>query len=153
MLARFSSAPTQHHLTGVQNIFQYLMGTIDMGLFYPYSDKKHRVIASSDCHVTPACKNPCVVLIGFADAGYLGDPHKGHSQTGYVFTMGNTAISWRSTKQTVVATSSNHTKIITLHEAVCECIWLRAVITHVRGSSGIGSTIEELTCIYEDNAV
>ncbi|PRQ16575.1 putative RNA-directed DNA polymerase [Rosa chinensis] len=90
--------------------------------------------------------------MGFADAGYLSDPHKGRSQTGYVFTMGSTAISWRSTKQTLVATSSNHAEIIALHEAVRECIWLRSVVRHIRGTCGLKSTIDKPTCIYEDNA-
>ena len=97
-------------------------------------------------------ETPNDVLVGFADAGYLSDPHKGRSQTGYVFTMGNTAISWRSTKQTLVATSSNHAEIIALHEAVKESIWLRSVITHIRESSGLESTTMGPTCIYEDNA-
>ena len=100
----------------------------------------------------PDSKTPNDVLVGFADAGYLSDPHRARSQTGYVFTMGNTAISWRSTKQTLVATSSNHSEIIALHEAVRECIWLRSVIQHVRGSCGLVSTTDAPTCIYEDNA-
>ena len=37
-------------------------------------------------------------LIGYADVGYLSDPHKARSQTGYVFTYGATTISWRSVK-------------------------------------------------------
>jgi ribonuclease HI len=90
--------------------------------------------------------------MGFADAGYLSDPHKGRSQTGYVFTMGSTAISWRSTKQTLVATSSNHAEIIALHEAVRECIWLRSINRHIRGTCGLKFTTNEPTCIYEDNA-
>ena len=47
-------------------------------------------------------------LVGYADAGYLSDPHKARSQSGYVFTYGGTAISWRSNEQTLTATSSNH---------------------------------------------
>ena len=44
-------------------------------------------------------------LLGYVDAGYLSDPHKGRSQTGYVFNCNGIAISWRSVKQTMVATS------------------------------------------------
>ena len=51
-----------------------------------------------------------------------------------------------------MATSSNHSEIIALYEVVRECIWLRAIITHIRGTSGLSSTTEEPTCIYEDNA-
>ena len=47
-------------------------------------------------------------MTGYADAGCLSDPHKPRSQTGYVFTCGGTVISWRSQKQTLVVTSSNH---------------------------------------------
>ena len=61
-------------------------------------------------------------LLGYADAGYLSDPHKARSQTGYVFNYNGTAISWRSVKQTMVATSSNHSEIIAIHEASRECI-------------------------------
>jgi hypothetical protein len=60
-------------------------------------------------------------LLGYADAGYLSDPHNAKSQTGYVFTHGGTTISWRSQKQTLVATSSNHAEVIALHEASKDC--------------------------------
>ena len=59
---------------------------------------------------------------GYADAGYLSDPHKTRSQTGYVFAYDGTAISWRSVKQTMVVTSSNHSEILVIHEASRECV-------------------------------
>ena len=61
-------------------------------------------------------------LLGYADAGYLLDPHKGRSQIGYVFNCNGTAISWRFVKQRMVATSSNHSEILAIHEASCEYI-------------------------------
>ncbi|GJT55271.1 hypothetical protein Tco_0990325 [Tanacetum coccineum] len=36
------------------------------------------------------------------------------------------AISWRSQKQTLVSTPSNHAEVIALHEAFRECVWLRS---------------------------
>ena len=45
-----------------------------------------------------------------------------HKQVNYVFTVSGTAIYWRSTKQTLVTTSSNHAEIIALSEAVREGI-------------------------------
>ena len=60
----------------------------DLGLFYSQGSKPR--------------------LIGYANAGYLSDPLKVHSQTGYVSTCVDTTISWRSTKQTLTAISSNH---------------------------------------------
>ena len=84
-------------------------------------------------------------------SGYLSDPHKARSQTGYVFTYNGTAISWRSTKQTIVATSSNHSEILALHEASRECVWLRSVISHIQNTCGFSLSTGMLTPIFEDN--
>ena len=62
-------------------------------------------------------------IVGYADTGYLSDPHKARSQTDYVFICGGTVISWKSTKQSIVATSFNHAEIIAIHEASRECVW------------------------------
>ena len=91
-------------------------------------------------------------LLGYADARYLSDPHKARSQTGYVFNYNGTAISWRSVKQTMVATSSNHSKIIAIHEASRECIWLRSMIHHIQESCGLSSVKDKPTILFEDNA-
>jgi hypothetical protein len=93
-----------------------------MGLFYPKGSNSQ--------------------LIGYVDAGFLSDSHKCRSQTGYLFTCGSTAISWRSVKQILVATSSNHSEIIAIHEASRECIWLRSLIQHIREKCGL-STIKD----------
>ncbi|KAL5809036.1 hypothetical protein ACOSQ3_029727 [Xanthoceras sorbifolium] len=131
LLARFSSAPTRRHWNGIKHIFRYLRGTIDLGLFY--------------------VSNNFSGLIGYADAGYLSDPHKARSQTGYVFTYNGTAISWRSIKQSIVATSSNHSEILALHETSRECVWLNSIIHHIRSTCGFSSSKEMQTPIFEDN--
>ncbi|RVW71587.1 Copia protein [Vitis vinifera] len=132
LLARYSSAPTRRHWNGIKHILRYLRGTTDMGLFYSRESKQQ--------------------LLGYADAGYLSDPHKGRSQTGYVFNCNGTAISWRSVKQTMVATSSNHSEILAIHEASRECIWLRSMIQHIRESCGLSSIKGGPTTLFEDNA-
>jgi hypothetical protein len=60
-------------------------------------------------------------LIGYADARYLSDPHNDKSQTDFIFLHGGTVISWKSCKQTLIGTSTNHSKIIALYEAAHEC--------------------------------
>ena len=57
LLARYSSSPTRRHWIGVKQIFRYLRGTMDMGLYYSLSSKSG--------------------LVGYADAGFLSDPHNG----------------------------------------------------------------------------
>ena len=90
-------------------------------------------------------------MVGYADAGYLLDPHEGGSQTRHVFNCNGTVISWRSVKQTTVATSSNHSEILAIHEASCECIWLRSMIQHIRKSWGLSSIKGDPTILFEDN--
>jgi hypothetical protein len=131
LLARYSASPTKRHWTRIKNILRYLHGTTDLGLFYG--------------------RNQDPNLVGYTDAGYLSDPHNGRSQTGFVFLNGESAISWKSSKQTLVTTSTNHSEIIALYEASRECVWLRRVINHIQSSCGIHS-IESPTIIYEDNA-
>ena len=131
LLARHSAAPTKRHWTGAKQILRYLNGTKDLGLFFQKTNDPS--------------------LIGYADAGYLSDPHNVRSQTGFVFLHGGTALSWKSSKQTLVATSTNHSEIIALFEASRECVWLRRMINHIEKSCGIDSA-ESPTIIYEDNA-
>ena len=72
LLAKYSSAPTQRHWNGIKHILRYLQGTTYMGLFY-FKESKEQ-------------------LFGYADVGYLSNPHKARSQTGYVFNCNGIAI-------------------------------------------------------------
>jgi hypothetical protein len=90
-------------------------------------------------------------MVGYADAGYMSDPHNARSQTGFVFLCNGTSISWRSRKQTLVATSTNHSEIIALYEASRECVWLRQMSNHIQKTCGL-KTVDTPTIIYEDNA-
>jgi hypothetical protein len=51
-------------------------------------------------------------MIGYTYVGYLLYPRNARSQTGFVFLHGGTTISWKSFKQTLIATSPNHFEII-----------------------------------------
>jgi hypothetical protein len=90
-------------------------------------------------------------LVGYEDAGFLFNPHKGRSQTGHLFTCGSITISWRSVKQTLIATSSNHLEIIAIHEASQECICLRSLIQHIREKCGLSTIKDSPTILYDNN--
>jgi hypothetical protein len=104
LLARYNATPTRRHWVGVKTIFRYLKGTQDLGLWFP--------------------KEENLIMVGNVDADYMSGPHNARSQTGFVFLCGGAAISWQSVKQTLVATSTNHSEIIALYEATRECAWL-----------------------------
>ncbi|XP_074337091.1 secreted RxLR effector protein 161-like [Apium graveolens] len=132
LLARFSSDPTKKHWDGIKHIFRYLRGTIDLGLFFPNNSSSR--------------------LVGYADAGYMSDPHFGRSQTGYLFTYCDTAISWKSTKHTMAITSSNHAELLEIHEASRKYIWIRSVIQHIRESCRLSSISNSPIVLFEDNS-
>ena len=90
-------------------------------------------------------------MVGYVDASYMSDLHNARSQTGFVFLCGGAAISWRSVKETLVATWTNHSEIIALYEAAWECVWLRRMINHIQKSCGL-NVADTPTIIYEDNA-
>ncbi|KAL0402608.1 UNVERIFIED_CONTAM: Retrovirus-related Pol polyprotein from transposon TNT 1-94 [Sesamum latifolium] len=134
LLARYRSTPTKRHWNGVKHMLHYLRGTSDMELYF----ERHEDAKATN-------------LVGYSDAGYLSDPHKAISQSGYVYMYGRTAISWRSTKQTLVATSSNHAELIALYEAGHECVWLRSLTHYVHESCALESIEKSPTIIYKDN--
>ncbi|KAL0540082.1 hypothetical protein IC582_024311 [Cucumis melo] len=131
LLARYSSSPTKRHWNKVKHVLRYLRGTINMDFFY--SNKSN------------------FDLVGYANAGYLSDPHKARSQTDYMFTCEGTVISWRSVKQTMTATSSNHAKILAIYEASRECVWLRLMTHHIRKTCGLSFSKSLPTILFEDN--
>ena len=65
-------------------LFKYLMKTIDYGLNYE--------------------RYP-VVLEGYYDTNWISDFEEFKSTSGYVFTLGNVAVSWKSKKQSCISWS------------------------------------------------
>jgi hypothetical protein len=66
LLARYNMEPTKRHWKGIKDIFRYLQGSKDLGLFYR--------------------KNQDLNLIGYANVGYLSDPHSAnHKRDMYFF--------------------------------------------------------------------
>ena len=61
LLARYISAPTKRHWNEIKHVLKYLRGTCDLRLFYSKTLEPQ--------------------FFGYANAGYLLDPHKARSQT------------------------------------------------------------------------
>lgn len=90
-------------------------------------------------------------LVGYCNVGYKSDIATAKSQTRYVFLRHGAAISWKSVKQTITATSSNDAEIIALHEASRECIWLRSIGKFIQTTCGF-SYDDSPTILHEDNS-
>ncbi|KAL4028792.1 hypothetical protein IC575_012003 [Cucumis melo] len=109
IVSQFMAAPRTIHFTAVLRILRYIKGTLGHGLQFSSQSS--------------------LVLSGFFDADWAGDPTDRRSTTGYCFYLGDTLISWRSKKQSVVSRSSTESEYRALADATSELIWLRWLLT------------------------
>jgi hypothetical protein len=103
-LSRYTSNPGNDHWNALIRVLRYLKYTLDYGLHYT--------------------KYP-PVLEGYSDANWISDNTETKSTSGYVFTLGGAAVSWKSSKQTCIARSTMESEFIALDKAAEEAEWLR----------------------------
>ena len=80
-LSQYTQSPNQDHQTPIRRVLKYLRGTINYGLYFSGFPS---------------------VLKGFSDANWISDSDEMKSTSGYVFILGGSAISQKSTKQTCI---------------------------------------------------
>ena len=119
------AAPRSPHYAAVIRILRYLKGTILDSLHF-----------SSHSSLT---------LQAYSDADWAGDPTDRRSITGYCFLLGDSLISWRSKKQTVVACSSTEAEYRALAATTAELIWLRWLL------QDLGVDYSTTTKLHSDN--
>jgi len=88
-------------------------------------------------------------LQGYCDADYAGDIVDRKSTTGHLFLLNRGPISWTSTKQRCVATSTTHSEYIALSEACKQGEWLRALLRELQRTELLGEGLS--TPIFSDN--
>jgi len=76
------------------------------------------------------CKFPAV-LEGFCDTNWIADNDEVSSTSGYVFTLGERAISWKSTKQTCITRSTMESESIALELEGQEAEWHKGLLTDI----------------------
>src|SRR5664279_2989160 len=113
LTSRYQSDPGMVHWTAVKNILKYLKRTKEMFLIYGGDEE--------------------LVVKCYVDASFDTDPDDSKSQSGYVFILNGAAVSWRSSKQSVVVASSTEAEYLAASEAPQEAVWMKAVsYTHLR---------------------
>ena len=63
--------------------------------------------------------------IGYIDSNFQSDNDARKSTSGFVFTLGGGAISWRSVKQSCTADPTMEAEYVAASEATKEAVWLR----------------------------
>ena len=116
LVARFQQDPAHQHWDCAKHILRYLKGTHNVGLTFS--------AAAGPRMTGPDAAEPAV-LRGYVDASWGEDPSTRKSQSGYAFTLGNAAISWKSCLQKTVALSSTEAEYLALSAAVKDALFLR----------------------------
>ena len=83
---------------------------------------------------------------GYTDADWAGDIDERKSTSGFVFLLGNSAISWSSKKQIYVALSTMESEFIAFSSTVQEGVWLKRFLNHLKVTSS-----EEPVTIMSDS--
>ena len=108
VISRYMSKPTKEHWLAVKWVLRYVKGTLKRKLCYSRGSE--------------------FILNGYCDSDYGGDLDRRRSTSGMVFTLGGSAISWRSCLQKVVAISTTEAEYMSLTEAVKEALWLKGLL-------------------------
>ena len=106
-LSRFVSNPGDVHWHALERIMRYLKGTASYGLHYTGYPR---------------------VLEGYSDANWISDADELKATSGYVFTLGGAAVSWKSCKQTILTRSTMEAELTALDTATVEAEWLRELL-------------------------
>jgi hypothetical protein len=127
-LSSFTLNPGLAHWTAAKRVLRYLSGTRSLGIKYigfSYNDE--------------------VRIVGWSDADYANDLRDRISISGYVFKLGNGAITWSLKKQNAVSLSSTKAEYAAMAHAACEAIWLRNLFQE------LDFIQNEPTTLYGDN--
>jgi hypothetical protein len=92
MLGRYQSNPGMEHWKAAKKVMRYLQRTKDYGLTFRHTDH--------------------LEVVGYSDSDFAGCVDSRKSTSGYIFLLVGEAISWRSNKQTIVATSTMEAEFI-----------------------------------------
>jgi hypothetical protein len=107
VVSRYMSNPGKQHWEAVKWILRYLKGTLGTSLCFTGADMK---------------------LTGYVDSDLAGDVDTRKSTTGYVYTLGGTAVSWVSKLQKIVALSTTEAEYVAVTEAGKEMVWLQGFL-------------------------
>jgi hypothetical protein len=113
-LSKYCSNPAPEHAIAVQQVLCYLQKTANIGITYS-SQENPAVIDVTNRLISTG-------ITGFTDSDWAGDKDTCKSTSGYVFLLYSSTVSWKSTKQNVVAISSTEAEYIACSDAAKEAL-------------------------------
>ena len=108
VLGRYLSNLGQAHWVAVKKVMRYLQRTKDYMLVYRKMEN--------------------LEVLGYTDSDFAGCSDDLKSTSGYIFMMAGGAISWKSVKQTLRASSTMQAEFVACYGAATQAIWLKNFI-------------------------
>lgn len=112
VVSRYMHDPRIGHMEAVYRILRYLKGNPGKGLWF-----------RSNGHLN---------IEAYCDADWASCADDRRSTSGYCVFVGGNLVSWRSKKQSVVARSTAEAEYRAMALALCEMIWLRALLVELQ---------------------
>ncbi|RVX19553.1 Retrovirus-related Pol polyprotein from transposon TNT 1-94 [Vitis vinifera] len=128
ILKRYLSNPGSQHWKAAKKVLRYLQGTKDLMLTYQ--------------------RTSLLDVVGFCDADFAGCIDDKKSTTGYIFMMAGGAVSWKSVKQTLTASSTMEAEYVACYEACCHAMWMRNFVSAL----GVVDSISRPLKLFCDNS-
>ncbi|CAL9016687.1 unnamed protein product [Prunus brigantina] len=110
LISRYMADPTEEHLLAAKRLLRYLMGTLELGVFY--------------------AREGAIELFAYTDSDYAGDYDDRKSTSGYVFKLSGGAVAWALKKQHVVTLSTTEAEYVAAAACACQSIWMKRVLNH-----------------------
>nr|ABA96688.1 retrotransposon protein, putative, Ty1-copia subclass [Oryza sativa Japonica Group] len=89
-----------------------------------------------------------LVVNGYTDASFQTDKDDFRSQSGFVFCLNGGAVSWKSSKQDIVADSTTKPEYIAASEAAKEAVWINKFVSQLGVMASASSPMD----LYCDNS-
>jgi hypothetical protein len=108
------------HHSALKRVIRYIKQTSDVGILYDSSSLDPEGFPEAVC---------------YTDLDWAADRTDWKSTSGYVFLLLGGAVSWKSKKQGVVATSTAEAEYVALSEATKESIWINRLLREIKTRS------------------
>ena len=128
MLGRYQSNPGKDHWKAAKRVLRYLQGTKDYRFTHKQSDY--------------------LEVVGYSDSDFAGCVDSSKSTSEYIFLLTGEAVSWRSIKQTIVASSTIEAEFIACYETTSQGLWLKNFISGLKVVDSISRPLK----IFCDNS-
>lgn len=120
ILTQFMQQPTTEHMLAAKHLLSYIAGNPGQGI----------LLASQSA----------TRLTAYCDSDWAGCPFSRRSTSGFCIMLGDSPISWKTKKQTVVARSSAEAEYRSMALVSCEVTWLSTLLLDM-GVTDLPSTV------------